>query len=138
MSWKRIVWGGLAAGLLMNVIDMLVGVLVLGPRYMSCQALGIFLKEPRLPFVPLWILGIFAEGLILAWLYAAVRPRLGPGPKTALLVGLAAGLLTHVPYNFSMVCWGLQGRMMPFVWMVSGIAEFILGTLLAGWIYREA
>ena len=28
-------------------------------------------------------------GMIVVWLYAAMRPRFGPGPKTAILAGLA-------------------------------------------------
>jgi hypothetical protein len=138
MNWRRILYGGLAAGLLMSVVDFLVGTFVLAPRYARYQEIGIFLKEPRLPLFPLlWVLGTFAEGLLLAWLYAAVRPRLGPGPKTAVLVALAVGLMAHVPLNFSMATWGIQGRFLPFVWMLSGLAQFLLGTLLAGFIYKE-
>ena len=81
--------------------------------------------------------GIFALGFLAAWFYAAVRPRLGQGPKTALLVGLALGLVGNVMYNLSAASWGLQGRFMPPVWMVSGIVEMVVGTLVAGWVYKE-
>jgi hypothetical protein len=137
MNWKRILVGGLAAGLLMIAIDALVGATVLMPRYQARQADGTFLKNPQLPFAPLWILGFFAIGLILAWLYAATRPRLGPGPGTALIVGLAVGLLAHVPYPFALACWSPAGRLIPLVWMLSGLAEYVLATLLAGYLYRE-
>ncbi len=138
MNWKRIALGGLLAGLVMNVVDFAVGIFYLMDRYMALQKEGIFLKEPRLPFTPLWIGGIFCIGLLCAWFYAAVRPRLGGGPKTALLVGLALALMTHVPYNVSMASWGQQGRLLPFAWMVVGIVEVIVGTLVAGWLYKEA
>ncbi len=137
MNWKRILIGGLAAGLLMNVIDFLVSMFILGERYTYLQKQGIFLPAPRLPFMPLWILGMFAVGLVLAWLYAAARPRLGPGPRTALVVGLAVGLLAHVPYPFSMASWGMQGRFIALVWMLSGLVEYVAGTLLAGFLYKE-
>lgn len=137
MNWKRVLIGGLAAGVLMNVLDVLVGMFLLSQRYMALQKQGIFLQTPRLPFVPLWILGMFAAGMILAWLYASVRPRLGPGPKTAVMVGLAVGLLAHVPYPFSMASWGLQGRFIALVWMLSGLLEYVAGTLLAGSLYKE-
>jgi len=137
MNWKRIILGGLAAGLVMNVIDFLEELLVLGDRYKALQQQNIFLSQPRLPFVPLWILGIFAMGLILAWLYAAVRPRLGPGPKTAFMVGLACGLLAHVAYPFCVASWGQEGRFLPMVWMVGGLVQYIFGALVAGLLYRE-
>jgi hypothetical protein len=137
MSWKRILIGGLAAGLLMNVLDFAASALFLMERYEALQAEGIYLKEPLLPFMPLWILGQFAMGLILAGLYAAVRPRLGPGPKTALIVGLVAGLLTHVPYNVAVASWSPAGRFIPLVTMIAGLIQFLLGALLAGFLYKE-
>jgi hypothetical protein len=137
MNWKRIALGGLLGGIAMNALDFAVGMLVLGERYMKFQEAGVFLKEPRLPFVPIWIAGIFVLAFLASWFYAAVRPRLGPGPKTALLVGLALGLVGHVMYNVSAAAWGLQGRFMPLVWMVSGIVELVVGTLVAGWVYKE-
>ena len=137
MNWKRILVGGIVAGAVMNVLDMLVGLLVLEGRYKALQDAGIYLKQPRLHFVPLWILGMFAMGLIAAWFYAAVRPRLGPGPRTALIVGLALGLMSHVAYNVSAASWGAQGRFLPLMWMGSGIVELVVGTLVAGCIYKE-
>ncbi len=137
MNWKRIILGGLVAGLVMNVIDVITEMFVLGERYKQLQEAGVFLKEPRLPFVPIWILGLFATGVLAAWFYAAVRPRLGPGPRTALLVGLYLGLLAHVPYNVTHAAWGMQGRFMPLVWMLGGMVQMIVGTLIAGWLYKE-
>ena len=137
MNWKRIILGGVLAGLVMNVLDALTEMLVLGERYKQLQEAGVFLKEPRLPFVPIWILGLFAAGVVAAWFYAAVRPRLGPGPRTALLVGLCLGLLAHVPYNVTHAAWGMQGRFMPLVWMLGGMLQLVVGTLVAGWVYKE-
>jgi hypothetical protein len=36
-----------------------------------------------------------------------------------------------------MASWGMQGRFIPLVWMVGGILQFLLGTLVAGYFYRE-
>ncbi|MEJ2368630.1 MAG: hypothetical protein P8Z49_09880 [Acidobacteriota bacterium] len=137
MNWTRLFWGGLAAGVLLNVIDFVVEGIFLAQRYQQSQSSGMFLQNPRLPFTPLWILGLLCIGWLIAWVYASVRPRLGPGPKTAVVVGLVLGLLMHVPYNFLMACWSPVGRFFPFVWMITGICEVILATLLAGRIYRE-
>lgn len=137
MNWKRVFIGGLAAGLLINVIDLVVGAFVLEPRYKALQALGVFLAEPRLPFMPLWILGQLAIGLILAYLYAATRTTLGPGPRTAAVVGLLAGLLTHVPYNVVAASWYPSGRYIPLVTMLAGLVELVLGAMVAGCLYRD-
>ena len=40
-----------------------------------------------------------AIGVVLVWLYAAARPRLGPGPKTASLIALAVWLLGAIFFS---------------------------------------
>jgi hypothetical protein len=138
MNWKRIALGGLLAGVVMNAIDFIPYILLGGSdRLMELQKVGVYLQEPRFPFMPLWILGVFAMGFFAAWFYAVARPRLGAGPQTALMVGLALGLMSHVPYNFTIVSWGQQGRFLPLVWMCTGIVELVVGTLVAGWVYKD-
>src|ERR1022692_4260888 len=41
----------------------------------------------------------FAAGIIAVWLYAAMRPRFGPGPRTAIRAGAAVWLLAHAMAN---------------------------------------
>jgi len=137
VNYKRILTGGLVAGLIINILDFLVMLAVTGKIYEKFQAKGLFLKDPRLPFIPLWILGMFAVGLLLAWFYAAVRPRLGAGPGTALLVSFILALMVHVPYNFSEACWGQTGRLLPLVHMTAGIIEMVIAGYFAAWIYKE-
>lgn len=137
MNTKRILLGGLVAGVVMNVIDGVINGLVLAPRYTAMSEAGLLLSEPRLPFMPLWVLLVFTMGLVVAWLYAIARPRLGPGPKTAILVALAVGFAWGVPTNFSMANWATFGRFLPFMWCVSAFLESIAGTLVAGALYKE-
>ena len=44
------------------------------------------------------------EGFLLSWLYALARPRLGPGPKTALLMG-SIGFAFANPHFFGISVW---------------------------------
>lgn len=137
MNTRRILTGGLVAGLVLNVIEMLVNSFLLNDRYMMLQDKGVFLVDPRYPFLPIWIILIFLVGIALAWFYAVARPRLGPGPKTALLVGLMVGLVAFVPSNFVEASWSAVGRFVPLMWMITGIIETMIGTLVAGAMYKE-
>ena len=80
----------------------------------------------------------FLIGIFAVWLYAAIRPRYGAGPKTALCAGSAV--------------WGV-GYLMPAVgplmmelfptWMMAiglgvGIVEILAATLLGARLYQEA
>ena len=88
---RRVITGGLVAGLVLNIIDVIVNVSLLGEQWIAGSlARGIDPKS-----VPLgdaeWVIVDFIAGVFLVWLYAAIRPRYGPGPKTALSQALQYG-----------------------------------------------
>ena len=137
MNWKRIITGGIVAGLIINVLDFIVALLLTDKIYQKLQTKGLLVSEPRLPFIPLWILGMFVMGCLLAWFYAVARPRLGSGPRTALLVSFILALMVHCPYNFAEACWAQTGRLLPLIHMVAGIIEYVIAGFFAAWIYQE-
>ena len=133
----RVIQGGLLAGLVINVISTVNNVVILGPKLMASRHAGKFLLEPRFPFFLSWIVAMFLLGLELVWLYAAVRPRFGPGPRTALTVGIVVGVLSALPDNLANAAWGLSGRYLPFMWAVERVVACAAGTLVGAWWYRE-
>lgn len=137
MRKRRVILGGFVAGIVMNVIDAIANSVLLAGRYRQLQESGHLLADPRQPFLPIWILSIFFIGFILAFLYASVRPRLGPGAKTAALIGLAVGFVWAFPSNFATASWIPLGRFLPFVWSISSVIESLAGALVAGALYQE-
>ena len=137
MQPKRLLISGIAAGMVIWVVDFIANGIVLAERYKALQSAGYFLSTPRLPFVARWTLVVLGIGIGLAWTYAAVRPRLGPGPKTALTMGAVIGLMMYVPGNLAQASWSVVGRMVPFVWLVFGLLGTIAGALVAGALYKE-
>src|SRR4029453_18469102 len=91
----RVVMGGLLAGVVMNACDMFWNMVVLKDDMIGvAQRLGL---DPAAAMsfsaaVP-WILVDFVIGLAVVWNYAAIRPRFGAGPKTAILAALAPWLV---------------------------------------------
>jgi hypothetical protein len=77
------------------------------------------------------------SGLMAAFLYVVARPRFGPGPKTAVIMGVAlfvgGFLLTLLGYRMM----GLFPGSMLVLWGVISLVECVLATLIAGAIYRE-
>ena len=134
----RVTQGGLLAGLVLNVVCILNQTLIVGKKLMEEQQAGHFLSQPRFPFLPAWVILMFLIGIALVWLYAAVRPRLGPGPRTALAIGFLVGVLSGVPDNLAAAAWGLSGRYLPFMWMVERIVGCTLAALVGAWWYKEA
>ena len=131
MNWKRIWTGAALAALAFWLFD--VANLILTQR--------VFVSEPNL----MWneILSIagslvvtsLVSGFLLSWLYVLARPRLGPGPKTALLVG-TVGFAFANPQFFSATVW-LSSFAGASILLACTWLKFALATYLAGWQYIE-
>ena len=79
----------------------------------------------------------FGLGILLVWLYAAIRPRFGPGPGTAVCAGLIVWGLAYL--------WGAIGNgvMGIFSWttvivgLVWGLVELIVASIAGAYFYKE-
>ena len=75
-------------------------------------------------------------GILLVWTYAAIRPRFGPGMKTAaypaVLFWLLAGILTSGYMHMGMMSAGLW-------WTVAfiGLVNLLASAWVGAWLYSE-
>jgi hypothetical protein len=106
-------------------------------RYQALGDAGVVLKEPRLPFMPLWILVLLGQGFLLSWAYTVARPRLGPGPMTAIWVGLGAWFFAFADSSLGAAAWGPAGRLIPLLEVIIGLIALVGGALVAGAVYKE-
>ena len=134
---KRVLIGALAGGVVWNVWSIFVNAVLLGRRYEQATAAGLFQTEPRLPFMPLWIITLFVLAWIVASLYAVVRTAWGPGPLTALKLGVMTGFAIAFPENLAMAAWATFGRIFPFCWALDLGLGAVFAALIAGWLYRD-
>ncbi|GMV06883.1 MAG: hypothetical protein AMXMBFR53_31580 [Gemmatimonadota bacterium] len=136
MNTTRIALGGVAAGLLLNVTEGILNAVILMDDYEALmQTYG--LPEASWAMAG-YIGGCFVFGFALAWLYAAIRPRFGPGWGTGVRAGV---LLWAVAYAVPSIWFGAMGMglstgktVLALVW---GLVEMVGAGVLAGWIYRE-
>ena len=137
---KRRFWlGVLAGGAVWVVFSFLLGrVGGVEAHYATATAAGQFLQAPRYPlFMVEWIVLTFLLAYILTWLYVSLRSTLGPGPWTALRVGLLAGFAMGFPLNFALAAWAPYSRVLPLFWTIELWVGAILATLVAGWVYKD-
>ena len=137
----RVILGGLVAGLVMNASEAFLHAGVLGADGAKLleewKRLGLEMDvNESLVF---WLIGItFVLGILAVWLYAAIRPRFGPGPKTALCAGLAVWAMSYlyagVYVDAGIVVFPTKLTWLPVFW---GLVEVPLATLLGAWVYRE-
>ena len=138
INWTRVLIGGLIAGVVGNVLWFAAWGLFLRPGLSTALlALGHPTQETVGTTVLIVVLS-FVMGILEIWLYAAIRPRYGAGPRTAALAGVAAGLLMGV---FPDIGWGLTLSLIPArVWAADAVVSLVaivIATLLGAWVYKE-
>jgi hypothetical protein len=135
------VWiGGVAGGIVWLVWAMIINFALLMPMYETAMATGTMLTEEtmRYPFFMFVWMGQFPVlGVLLAALYAAVRNTWGPGPITAIKVGLIGGFLAGFSVNFYLATWATFARSIAGGWLLELLVGAVLSTLVAGWLYKE-
>ena len=104
INLKGVIIGGLVAGVVLNIVDfVLFGVVLKDQMAAMMQAMG---KPPMSSAMMAWFTFVdFLFGIFLVWVYAAVRPRYGAGPATAIkagLIGWVATGLFHALFEWPM------------------------------------
>jgi hypothetical protein len=132
----RMILGGLVAGIIIDAGEGVLNTLILGERLAQVMAA---LGKPatgagQIVVFNLW--GLVA-GILMIWLYAAIRPRYGPGPKTALRAGLAVWVLAFELGYATLLILGLFPMDAIVTMSIAGLIETILGSLAGAAIYKE-
>ncbi len=88
-------------------------------------------------------LGIFLiydllKGLVALWIYAALRPSSGPGPKTALIAAILVWLLVIPVPIIGLLPMKFFGPELAILWSLYGFVPIVIGTLIGAWLYRDA
>lgn len=134
----RVIRGGIVAGLVMNVLDYLVnGIALAGAWDDATRTLGVDPPEVAGMSIVGWVASDFVFGVLLVWLYAAIRPRFGPGPRTALLAAVVVWLVAHLAYA-ALAFTGLYPNGVVIQSAAGALAGWILGGLAGCRLYREA
>jgi len=134
----RVVAGGLVAGVVTNACDMLWHMTVMQDDMAAMvQKFGMDPAAAQsMSAVAPWIVIDFVFGILIVWTYAAMRPRFGPGPKTALVAGITLYLaVTAILYGFTsmgMMSMGAFAR-----GSAAELVSTILGSLAGAAVYKE-
>lgn len=137
MNWKRIALGGLVCGIVLFVLEGVAGLLVTEKIYTAMMQRLHLTMPMNAPAFIVDIVISFLYATLIAWLYAAMRPRYGAGPKTALRAAVAA----WVPLHVVGVAYQVDLRMMPvrdgIVLSITALVMCCIVALIAGALYRE-
>ena len=87
--------------------------------------------------IVVYVLMRFVWGFVAVWFYVAARPRFGPGPKTAVLIGFVfwlGGVFLAV-VSYGMMGMFPMGMLAP--WAAITLVGILASTVVGAWIYRE-
>ena len=138
MNVRRLILGGLVAGMVFNIVDYLVDIVILGPQWTEgFKALG------HNGFSTNQLIGSGVTGLVggtvAVWIYAGILPRFGAGPKTAVYAGLAVWIVgILLPNLIFMRIFGLFPGRLTLMTTLGALFETVPGALAGAAIYKEA
>lgn len=132
----RVIAGGLLAGLVINISETVLNLVVVAA---DMEAALKARNLPPLEMSPIvgFVIFSFLLGIAMMWLYAAMRPRLGPGVKTAVITGVLVWLLAYVYPGLGMMFIGFLPMGLTVFTLVWGLAEVVAGAVAGAWVYKE-
>jgi hypothetical protein len=139
MNRVKIVIAGLVAGLVLNVLDFVSYSYVVGgamKRALDVVNPSLMAAMTTSRAMATGIVLDFLFGVVIVWLYAALRPRYGAGPRNALMAGFFIWLVSAFGYSMYHTM-GMMG--MPLWLLMSAIAlfNFCVAALVGGMLYSE-
>ncbi len=131
INWRRVFLCGLVAGLLWSLLSLTLLVLVGGDLINAVPRLA----APSRGLLVFSFLVNLAMGTWAMWLYAAIRPRYGPGLQTAAVAGFA----WWVMYGLAKVNWGPFGLVSTkaLVYLLAAtLPALVLTAVIGAWPYE--
>ena len=137
INFGRVLLGGLVAGLILNIGEFVLNTIVLQQQHHE------FLKrcgfpEPGTKFLVIVVTITFVLGIVIVLGYAAIRPRFGAGPKTAIIAGLFAWFGVVVFGNIIFAALGMAPANLMAMVIGWELVEYLLATLVGAALYKEA
>jgi hypothetical protein len=133
VNWSRVIVGGLAAGLLINVFEYVGHRVLLDAAWTAAfRTLG---KVPTgwLAFIP----ANLTVGILMVWFYARLQSHYGVGPTTAFRSGLATWAVFWVIPMMSLMPMNLFPDWLLATVIALGFVDVNLAVLLGAWLYKE-
>lgn len=136
INLTRVVLGGLLAGVILNIGEFVANEFFLGDRWAEAME-ALNLQPPSGGAVALYVIWALVVGIAIVWIYAAIRPRFGPGPRTAIIAGLAVWFLVWFMGFGSTLINDLFPGSLVLISVLWGLVETSAAALAGGWLYRE-
>ena len=140
MNTSKVLVGGIVAGIVLNVIDWFVYTKLLVDRMTAAMegykpgSAAVMMSSNA---ITVYVITDFVIGLLLVWTYAAVRPRLGPGPMTAATVAFLFWIYAAFLNASTSLMTGMMGPRLFWMTELVGLITLIIGAVAGSALYKE-
>ncbi len=132
INLARVLIGGLLAGIIYNISGLgagqVVGLADSFARFGWEQSTGATIQNVAVRF---------GFGLISVFVYAAIRPRFGPGLKTAIIAACILWIAAAAPLVFVLTELFVFGGSQAVTVLVWTLVEACVATGVGAWMYQE-
>lgn len=133
----RVLLGGIVAGIVIDVFEGVLNGVVLSNQWATVMTgLG---KNGTMSMKQILAFNVWglATGILMVWLYASMRTRLGAGPKTAICAGLVIWASAYVLGSAGPVFLHLFPLGLTAVGLAVGLVETMLAGIAGAYLYKE-
>jgi hypothetical protein len=139
INTQKVLIGGIAAGVVMNVIDFVSNTYILGARMKAeSDAFKPGMSDQMMTgsAIASYIVMDFVLGILLVWTYAAIRPRFGPGLRTAVYAALLFWVLTAITMS-GFMHMGMMSAGLWWSFAIIGLVNYVLSAWAGAKLYSE-
>lgn len=132
----RVIIGGIVAGIIIDIFEFVLNGIVLAGRWNAVMA---SINRPPIGMNAIAVFNILGLvlGIAAVWTYAAIRPRLGEGPGTALIAALLIWVVSYVMGDVGPALIGIYPLSLTIALISVGLVEIVVATVVGAWLYRE-
>ena len=140
INTKKVLIGGIVAGVVMNAIDFVANMFILGERMKAATDAfkpGLADQMMQSSAIVTNIVMDFVLGIALVWTYAAIRPRFGPGIRTATYAAVLFWILASV-FLSGYMHMGMMSSGLWWTFAFIGLVNFFVSAWVGAKLYSEA
>ena len=137
LNFGRVLLGGIVAAIILNIGEFVLNGIILAP-HIQADMKRMNITPPGAGFGLLAVTLTFVFGILAVLLYALIRARLGPGPKTALVTALIVWFCVYAYSGaINMLLINVPPRLILMI-LAWGLIEYPLGIFVGASLYNES
>jgi hypothetical protein len=131
----RVILGGLLAGLIMNISEYVLNI------YVVAEESAAMMERFGLPQIGMHQIGVFLVmtfvlGIVMVFVYAAMRPRFGAGVGTAVIAGVTIWIVAMFASVADVVLGILPANLLVLTGLWA-LVEMVVASVAGAWLYKE-